>query len=253
MEVNDAFRQFLLRLGDNALILGQRLSELCGHAPALEEDIATANTALDLIGQAQMWLGLAGEVEGRGRTADDLAMLRDVLDFHNILLVEQPNGDFGQTIMRQYLFDQFHLLLLRSLRDSADDRVAAIAGKAVKEVAYHVDRSASTVIGLGDGTAESRSRMQMALDRLWPYAGEMLESDDVDMVMAENRLAPKPADLRHAYLDAVEETLKMATLVASEDGYSHSGGRSGLRHSEHLGHILAQMQWLQRAYPGARW
>ena len=158
MADNAGLFEALLRLGDNTLILGHRLGEWCGKGPALEEDIALANTALDLIGQTQMWLGLAGEVEGKGRTADDLAMLRDVWDFRNVLLVEQSNGDFGQTIMRQYLFDQFYLLQLQSLSNSTNDRIAAIAAKAVKEVSYHVERSADTVIALGDGTEESNIR-----------------------------------------------------------------------------------------------
>ena len=176
----EALFQFVLRTGDNTLVLGHRVSEWCGHAPVIEEDIALANTALDLIGQTQMWLGLAGDVEGQGRSADDLAMLRDVWDFRNVLLVEQPNGDFGQTLMRQYLFDQFHLLLLQGLTESTDDRIAGIAAKAVKEVTYHVERSGDTVIGLGDGTEESHGRMQTALDLLNPYVGEMFASDDVD-------------------------------------------------------------------------
>ena len=243
----------LLRMGDNTLILGHRVSEWCGHAPALEEDIALANTALDLIGQTQMWLGLAAEVEGAGRTADDLAMLRDVWDFRNVLLVEQPNGDFGQTILRQYLFDAYHLLRLQALATSTDDRIAAIAAKAVKEVRYHVERSAETVIGLGDGTEESHTRMQAALDRLWPYAAELLESDAADAEMAAQGIAPDPASLKPDYDAAVGLVLAEATLTPPTVAYPQSGGRSGKRHSEHLGHLLSTMQWLQRAYPGATW
>ena len=253
MAVGDALLQFLLRMGDNALVLGHRLSEWCGHAPAIEEDIAVANTALDLIGQTQMWLEFAADIEGDGRSADDLAMLRDAWDFRNLLLVEQPNGDFGRTMMRQYLFDQHHLLLLDGLQASADDRVAAIAAKAVKEVTYHAERSAETVIGLGDGTPESRERMQSALDILWPYVGEAFENDEVDAAMAEARIAPDPACLKQPYEAAVGATMSEATLRLPEDDFAHSGGRTGVRHSEHLGHLLAQMQWLQRAYPGAVW
>lgn len=244
---------FLLRMGDNTLVLGHRVSEWCGHAPVLEEDIALANTALDLIGQTQMWLGLAGEVEGQGRSADDLAMLRDIWDFRNLLLVEQPNGDFGQTIMRQYLFDQFHLLLLQRLQDSADERIAGIAAKSVKEVSYHVERSAETVIGLGDGTEESHARMQAALDWLYPYVGEMFASDEVDAAMAEAGIAPDPASLRDVYDVVLAEVLGKATLQRPESAFVHHGGKTGFRHSEHLGHMLTQMQWLQRAYPGAEW
>ncbi len=253
MSEDDAFLQFLLRMGDNTLVLGHRLSEWCGHAPNVEEDIALANTALDLIGQTQMWLGLAADVEGDGRSADDLAMLRDAWDFRNLLLVEQPNGDFGRTMMRQYLFDQLHLLLLEGLQASTDERVAAIAAKSVKEVAYHLERSAETVIGLGDGTPESRRRMQSALDVLWPYSGEAFQRDNVDAAMEAARIAPDPAGLKQPYESAVRATLIEATLGLPEDDFAHSGGRTGARHSEHLGHLLAQMQWLQRAYPGAAW
>ncbi len=250
---NDAFFEFLCRMGDNTLVLGHRVSEWCGVAPVLEEDIALANTALDLIGQTQMWLGLAGEIEGAGRSADDLAMLRDVWDFRNVLLVEQPNGDFGQTMMRQYLFDAWHLGLLEALCDSSDLRVAGIAAKAVKEVRYHVERSADTVIGLGDGTAESHARMQAALDLLWPYVGEMFYADSVDAAMAEAGIAPDPTGLRAGFDARVAPVMAKATLALPTDDFAHKGGKSGFRHSEHLGHMLTQMQWLQRAYPGATW
>ncbi len=245
--------EFLCRMGDNTLVLGSRISEWCGHGPALEEEIALANTALDLIGQTQMWLGLAAEVECRGRTADDLAMLRDVWDFRNLLLVEQPKGDFGQTMMRQYLFDQFHLPYLEALVTSSDSRIAGVAAKAAKEAAYHLERSRMTVIALGDGTKESNNRMQAALDLLWPYAGEMFASDDVDRSLAKAGIAPDPKDLRAQYLEAVGWTMEEATLTIPEGQFCHAGGRTGARHSEHLGHLLSTMQWLQRAYPGATW
>lgn len=247
------FFEFLCRMGDNTLVLGHRISEWCGHAPVLEEDIALANTALDLIGQTQMWLGLAGDVEGDGRSADDLAMLRDAWDFRNVLLAEQPNGDFGQTMMRQFLFDSFHVLQLEALSESSDARVAGIAAKAVKEAHYHVERSAETVIGLGDGTSESHRRMQAALDLLWPYVGEMFETDGVDLALAEDGIAPAPSSLRGAYDVSIGGALSAATLRIPEVGFAHSGGKTGFRHSEHLGHLLTQMQWLQRAYPGATW
>ncbi len=253
MDRNDACFEFLCRLGDNTLVLGHRLSEWCGHAPVLEEDIALANIALDLIGQTQLWLGLAGEVEGKGRTANDLAMLRDVWDFRNLLLVEQPNGDFGQTMVRQFLFDAWHVELLAGLEDSAESRIAGIAAKTVKEVRYHVERSAGTVIGLGDGTDESHERMQRALELLWPYVGEMFDPDDVDAALADARIVPKLSSLQRRFDVRVREVLAEATLIAPDAGFAHSGGKSGVRHSENLGHLLAQMQWLQRAYPGARW
>lgn len=253
MTDRDALFEYLLRLGDNTLVLGHRVSEWCGHAPVLEEDIALANTALDLIGQTQMWLGLAGDVEGQGRSADDLAMLRDVWDFRNLLLVEQPNGDFGQTTMRQCLFDAFHFDLLSGLAQSTDDRIAAIATKAVKEVTYHLDRSSETVIGLGDGTEESHRRMQAALDLLWSYVGEMFMPDAVDTALHKAGIAPELPALRASFDTRIDEILRQATLVRPDSAYAHSGGKTGVRHSEHLGHLLTQMQWLQRAYPGAAW
>lgn len=249
----DPLFEFLCRMGDNTLVLGHRVSEWCGHAPVLEEDIALANTALDLIGQTQFWLGLAGEVEGKDRSADDLAFLRDAWDFRNVLLTEQPNGDFGQTMMRQYLFDQWHVLQLNALTNSRDTRVAEIAAKALQEAKYHVERSGDTVIGLGDGTRESHDRMQAALDLLWPYVGEMFASDAVDAAMVEQGIAPDPSSLRDAYDAAVGAVMQQATLTIPDSSFAHKGGRTGAQHSEHLGHLLTQMQWLQRAYPGATW
>ena len=253
MSRDAAFFEFLLRMGDNTLILGHRVSEWCGHAPVLEEDIALANTALDLIGQTQMWLGLAAEVQGEGKTADDLAFLRDAWDFRNLLLVEMPNGDFGQTLMRQFLFDAWHVLQLRALTGSADERVAAIAAKAVKEATYHLERSAETVVGLGDGTEESHARMQAALDYLYPYVGEMFLSDAVDAALVEAGITPDPASLRAEYDDTLARVLGEATLTLPEARRARGGGRDGKMHTEHLGHLLTTMQWMQRAYPGATW
>jgi ring-1,2-phenylacetyl-CoA epoxidase subunit PaaC len=253
MTDQEALFEYLLRLGDSTLILGHRISEWCGHAPVLEEDIALANTALDLIGQTQMWLGLAGEVEGTGRSADDLAMLRDVWDFRNLLLVEQPNGDFGQTMMRQCLFDAFHFELLSGLSHSSDDRITGIAAKALKEVTYHLDRSSETVIGLGDGTEESHRRMQTALDLLWPYVGEMFTPDAIDTDLHAAGIAPDLTALRARCDTRIDAVLTEATLTKPDSTYAQSGGKTGFRHTEHLGHLLTQMQWLQRAYPGAAW
>ena len=247
-----ALLEFLLRIGDNTLILGHRVSEWCGHSPALEEDIALANTALDLIGQTQLWLGLAGEVEGRGRSADDLAYLRDGYEFRNILLVERPNGDFGKTLMRQFLFDAFHFHQLQALTGSADPRVAEIAAKALKEVSYHLERSAEQVIALGDGTDESHARMQAALDEQWDYALEMFTSDASDAAMAAAGIAPDPANLRGVWDETVDAVLAQATLKRPDSSFAHKGGKQGT-HTEHLGYILAEMQFLQRAYPGASW
>jgi ring-1,2-phenylacetyl-CoA epoxidase subunit PaaC len=242
----------LTRLGDNTLILGHRVSEWCGHAPVLEEDIALANMALDLIGQTQLWLGYAAEVEGHGQSADDLAFLRDAWHFRNLLLVERPNRDFGHTLMRQFLFDAWHQPMLKALEGSSDDRIADIARKAGKEVAYHLERSADLVIRLGDGTDESHARMEDALDRLWPYAGEMFFADEVDVRLAHEGIMPDPAGLRGAWDTTVTEILAEATLTRPESDFFHKGGKQG-RHSEHLGHLLTSMQWLQRAYPGATW
>jgi ring-1,2-phenylacetyl-CoA epoxidase subunit PaaC len=251
--------QFLLRMGDNTLILSHRVSEWCGHAPVLEEDIALANTALDLIGQTQLWLGYAAEVQNLSATADDattsddLAFLRDVWDFRNILLVELPNGDFGQTIMRQFLFDAWQSIMLGRLLKSSDQTVREIAEKSSKEVAYHVERSASTVVGLGDGTSESHDRMQAALDYLWPYVGEMFAPDETDSAMVATGIAPDPASLRDEYDALITRVLQEATLTIPESRFAHKGGRTGTMHTEHLGHLICTMQWLQRAYPGCSW
>ncbi len=252
MTDNQALFEFLLRMGDNTLILGHRVSEWCGHSPVLEEDIALANTALDLIGQTQMWLGLAGEVEGKGRDADALAYLRDAWDFRNVLLVERPNGDFGQTVMRQFLFDAWQHIVLEHLARSSNKRVAGIAVKASKEVAYHLERSGSTVVGLGDGTSESHARMQAALEYHWDYVGELFEVDEFDATLLEAGIASDPASLRTKWDDLTGRYLKAATLDVPETGFVHKGGKSG-RHTEHLGFLLAEMQFLQRAYPGAEW
>lgn len=248
----DTMVEWLQRMGDNCLILGHRVSEWCGHAPVLEEDIALANQALDLIGQCQLWLGLAGEVEGRGRNADALAYLRDAGAFRNLLMLELPNGDFGVTLMRQFLFDAFHIELLRALKTSSDSRVADIAAKAEKEVAYHLERSADLVIRLGDGSDESHARMQAALNRLWHYAGEMFLDDEVDRAMADRGIAPVPSSLKPAWDRTVAAVLDEATLARPADGWHQKGGKKGI-HTEHLGSLLAQMQFLQRAYPGATW
>jgi len=244
--------EFALRMGDNCLILGQQVSAWCGHAPVLEEDIALANTALDLIGQTKFWLGLAAEIEGKGRSADDLAFMRDVRAFRNCLLVEQPNGDFGQTLMRQFLFDAWHHLMLTALLSSSDQPIADIAEKAVKEVTYHLERSTDLVIRLGDGSAESRARMQGALDGLWRFTGELMTPDSVDEALGKNSVAPDLGQIEKQWTDYVRATLEEATLTIPEDAYMQKGGKAGV-HSEAFGHLLADMQFLQRAYPGASW
>lgn len=245
-----------LRMGDNALILGQRVSAWCGHAPALEEDIAMANVGLDLIGQAKLWLSLAGAAEGKGRSADDLAFLRDTRDFQNALLVEQPNGDYAQALMRQFLFDAWHLPMLKALRQSTDNRVAEIAAKAAKEADYHLDRSSDLVIRLGDGSGESRAKMQGALDRLYPFAAELTAPDAIDDAIAAQGLGPSLTSIRAAHEAAIAAVIAEATLTIAPAGArtlsSQWGGKAG-RHSEDFGRLIAEMQFLQRAYPGAAW
>ncbi len=243
---------YCLRLGDNCLILGHRVSEWCGHAPVLEEDIAMANVALDLIGQARLWLELAGELEGRGRSADDLAYLRDAGQFRNLLLVEQPNGDFGVTLMRQLLFDLWHDLMLQQLVGSASPRIAEVAAKAAKEVDYHLSRSRDLVIRLGDGSDESHRRMQEALDELWPFTGEMLTSDALDRALTQTGIGADLEALAPKWHAAIDAILEEATLAHPERVWMREGGKLG-RHSEQLGFILAEMQFLQRAYPGVKW
>ncbi len=243
---------YLLRLGDNALILGQRLGEWCGHGPVLEQDIALTNVALDLIGQARSWLTYAGELEGQGRDEDQLAFQRDAWDFRNLLLVEQPNGDFAHTIARQFFFDAFHHPLLEQLLHSTDRQVAAIAEKAIKEATYHLRYSSEWMIRLGDGTEESHRRMQTAVDDLWMYTGECCTPDEVDEAAHQSGMGASLTAVRKSWEERVKDILDQATLHRPEDDWMQSGGKQG-RHTEHLGYILADMQFLQRAYPGMEW
>jgi ring-1,2-phenylacetyl-CoA epoxidase subunit PaaC len=250
--VNDKL-EYLLRQGDNALILAQQLCQWCGKGPALEEDMALSNIALDLLGQTRMWLTYAGELEGRGRDEDKLAFLRDAGDYRNCLLVEQPNGDYAQTLVRQFFFDTWHYFLMDALVDSSDPRIAEIAEKSVKEVTYHLRRSSELVVRLGDGSDTSHARMQAAVDELWMYAGEMFIYDAVDQAMVEQGVAPAAALMREAFMQHVAEVFGEATLsMPSPEAYMQRGGKQG-RHTERLGYILAEMQFLQRAYPGAEW
>jgi ring-1,2-phenylacetyl-CoA epoxidase subunit PaaC len=229
-----------VRLGDDALVLAQRLSEWCGHAPMLEVDLALANIALDLFGQATFFLGLAGEIEGMSRDADALAFHRDVLDFRNCLLVEQPNGDFAQTIARQFLFSNWQELLMREIAAAPDARLAAIGAKAVKEVAYHARYACEWVVRLGDGTEESRARMIAGLDWMWRFVDELFDEKDGTSL------------LRGEWDSRIAHTLAEANLESPKPRRAVLGGRTG-HHSEHLGHLLTGMQFLPRAYPGAVW
>ncbi|MEQ8348043.1 MAG: 1,2-phenylacetyl-CoA epoxidase subunit PaaC [Sneathiellaceae bacterium] len=241
-----------LRLGDTGLVLAQRLSAWCGHAPELELDLALSNVALDLLGEARMLLTLAGELEGAGRDEDELAYFRETTAFRNILLVEQPNEDFAVTIVRQFLFDAWHLELATQLAGSTDPRFAEIAAKTVKEARYHRKFSTDWLIRLGDGTAESHDRVQAALDDLWIYTGEFFASDPADRALAAAGIAPDPAALEAPWRAFVDAALAEATLERPDNAFMQAGGRDG-RHSEHLDYLLAEMQVLARAHPGARW
>lgn len=244
--------QYTLRLADTALILGHRLSEWVGHSPVIEEDLAFGNMSLDLIGQARTLYTYAGEIEGKGRNEDALAYLRDARDYRNLLLAEQPNGDFAATMVRQLLYSAFALPHFERLARSKDATLAAIAAKAVKEMAYHLRHSAEWTIRLGDGTEESHARAQSALDELWPYVGEMFEVDPAERALIEAGVAVDPAAVRGPFDKSIDDVLAEATLTRPRDGYMQSGGRSG-QHTEHLGHILSELQFMQRAYPGATW
>ncbi len=249
--MKDLFR-YVLRLGDLSLVLGQRLGEWVGHAPALEEDLGLANVALDMIGQARLLLSYAGEIEGRGRGEDDIAFLREQGEYLNPILAEMPNGDFGQTIVRQVLIDAFQLELFERMAASTDERLAAIAAKSVKEVRYHLRYSGGWLVRLGDGTEESHARVQASLDSLWPYTVELFAADELDEAMADRGVAPRLAELQAAWSRRIGELLSEATLARPNDRpYSWHGKRG--QHSEHLGYMLADMQHLQRSHPGARW
>jgi len=247
-----ALFRYVLRLGDLSLVLGQRLGEWVGHSPALEEDLGLANIALDLIGQARLLLSYAGEIEGRGRDEDQLAYLREQGAYFNAILAEQPNGDFGQTLVRQVLIDAFQLELYERMTDSMDARLAAIAAKSVKEVRYHLRYSSGWLVRLGDGTPESHQRVQTSLELLWPYTVELFAEDDVDRAMVDRGIAPRLSEVRAAWVERIEAILAEATLKRPADRPHAWHGKRG-QHSEHLGYILAEMQYLQRAYPGARW
>lgn len=242
----------ILRRADDVLVLGHRVSEWCGHAPLMEEDMALSNMALDLIGQARALYTYAGEVEDVGRDEDVYAYLRDVTAYGNLLLVEQPNGDFARTIVRQLLFSAFIDPYWRQMMRSTDATLAAIAAKAEKESAYHLRHSAEWLIRLGDGTAESHERAQRALDQLWPFTGEIFTTDAGERELIAAGVLVDPASLRDEWRATLAQVATQATLTLPEDGWMQKGGRDG-RHSEHLGHLLAELQYMQRAFPGARW
>ncbi|MET0941722.1 MAG: 1,2-phenylacetyl-CoA epoxidase subunit PaaC [Mesorhizobium sp.] len=247
-----ALMTFLLRLADDHLILGHRLSEWCGHAPMLEEDLAMPNMALDLIGQARALYSYAAAVEGKGRTEDDFAYLRPEREYLNCLMVERPNGDFAHTMLRQLYFAAFMELMWRGMMDSSDETLAAVAAKAVKEVAYHIRHAGEWVIRLGDGTEESARRMREAVAMLAPYVGELFEADAISNTMADAGIAPNPTTLRDPFDRRIEAIFAEAGIEAEQAPYAQSGGRQG-RHGEAMGYLLAELQYMQRTYPGAVW
>lgn len=250
--MNNNLFEYLLRLGDDSLIIGHRLSEWCGHGPILEEDIAMTNIALDFIGQATSILEYAAKIEDKGRDADALAFLRYERDYRNVLLVEQANEDFGVTMMRQFLFDAFRKPLFEALTKSEDEQLAAIAEKSLKETKYHLKHSSEWVIRLGDGTEESHKRAQYALDTLWRYTDELFFENEVDQALQAANIAPSLATIRQEWDATVKAVIEEATLTIPQNGWKQQGGRTGL-HSENLGYILAELQYMQRAYPGNKW
>ncbi|MEM9107938.1 MAG: 1,2-phenylacetyl-CoA epoxidase subunit PaaC [Pseudomonadota bacterium] len=252
MTTNDTLFTYLLRLADDHLVLSQRLGEWCGAGPTLEEDLALANIALDLIGQARALYAYAGEVEGKGRDEDQLAFLRYEMDYVNALIAEQPNGDFAHTIVRQFFVAAFMAPFWREMEKSSDQTLAAIAAKASKEVAYHLRHSAEWVIRLGDGTEESHNRMVEALEDLVMYTGELFEKDAAVTAAIEAGFGFDPTTLQDEWTHTVDTVLSEATLEMPKVAHMQTGGRSG-RHSEHLGHILSELQYMQRAYPGMSW
>jgi len=253
MNKQEVLFEYCLRMGDTALIMGQRISEWCGHAPILEEDIAMSNIALDHIGQARIILTYAGQVEGKGRTEDDLAYHRDARQYRNLLLAELPNGDFAMTIARQYLVSVYNFHLYSLLSKSKDVSIAAFAAKSLKEVAYHVRHSSDWVLRLGDGTAESKLRMQTAIDDLWYYVDDMFDADEVDEMLLKDGIAADIKTVKSLWEKMVGDTFKQAGLNIPQTNNSlRMGSRKG-NHTEHLGYILAEMQFLPRAYPDAAW
>ena len=243
---------YALRRADDALILGHRLSEWCGHAATMEEDMALSNIALDLIGQARELYSYAAKVEGRDNDEDKFAYLRDVRQYRNLLLVEQPNGDFAHTLVRQLFYSAFADPWWRAMMRSGDATLAAVAAKSEKESAYHLRHCAEWIIRLGDGTEESHARAQAAIETLWAFTGEMFDVDDSERGLIDKGVAIDPGTLRPQWLKTVSDVVGEATLTLPDNGWMQQGGRSG-RHSEHLGHLLSELQWMQRTFPGLTW
>ncbi|MCH8554120.1 MAG: phenylacetate-CoA oxygenase subunit PaaC [Schleiferiaceae bacterium] len=244
--------QYVLQLADNALIHGQRLSEWCGYGPVLEQDIALTNVALDHIGQARMYFQYASDLEGLGNNEDHFAMKRDAWDFRNVLLLELPKGHWGDTIARCFFFDTFNFYLTEALRGSQDPRIAEVAEKAIKEIAYHAQFSAEWIIRLGDGTSESHQKIQQSIDDIWEYTGGLFEKSTADIAAQEANVGPDLDKIKEAWQQKVDEILDLATLKKPEGTWMQRSGKDG-QHTEHIGFILAEMQFLPRAYPDATW
>lgn len=252
MTTQEAFYNYIVRLGDDSLILGQRLSEWCGHGPILEEDIALTNIALDLIGQTNNLYELAVFIENKGKNIDQLAFLRLEREYSNLLLVEQPNVDFGYSIVRQFFFDVYRKLVFEGLCNSTDERLAGIAEKSLKETKYHLKHSSEWVIRLGDGTEESHRRVQEAVNTLWKFTDELFYQDEVDQKVIELGLGVDNSIFKVAWNTHVEQVLTEATLTFPANSWQHSGGRKGT-HTEHFGYLISEMQYMQRAYPNMEW
>lgn len=252
MTKQEALFEYVLRRADDTLILGHRLSEWCGHGPILEEDIALTNLALDLVGQATELYQYAAKIEDKGRDEDDLAFLRLEREYKNVLLVEQTNGDFGKTIVRQFFFDHFQKLLYERLMESKDEQIAAIAAKSIKEVKYHLKHSSEWVIRLGDGTEESHNRVQESVTDLARFIDELFYQDEVDELLIKEGIACDTAEFRSTYKANIEAVLDEATLSLPKENWQLDGGRKGV-HSEHLGYLLAELQYIQRTHPGMEW
>lgn len=252
MTLENSKFEYLLRLGDSSLIIGHRLSEWCGHGPILEEDIAMINIALDFVGNATSLLEYAGKIEGKGRNEDDLAFMRGEREYRNLLITEQPNGDFANTIARQFLFDTYMFFLYEELKSSKDETIAAIAVKTHKEITYHLRHTSQWMLRLGDGTEESHTRLQNAVNDLWMFTSEMFEMDEVDAVLIKEGIAADLDKVKAAWEKQVKEVLAEATLTVPETKFKQKGSKEG-KHSEHLGFLLAEMQYVHRSFPNAKW
>lgn len=250
--MDQALIDYTLHLADNALILGHRNSEWCGHGPVLEQDIAMTNISLDLIGQARNFYQYAAQISGNGATEDTLAYLRDVLAFRNLLITELPNGNWADTMARQFFFSNYQYYLYQQLQHSPNEQIAAIAAKSLKEVTYHLRWTSEWVIRLGDGTEESHNKMQTAIQECWGYTGELFLPAPYETTLQESGIAANLSTLKEQWMERTQQILQEATLTLPVQAWTHKGGKTGI-HTEYLGYILAEMQFLQRAHPGAEW